>query len=34
MLDRKNLVQLAITVAKADPSAPTSYSFGGQILSN
>ena len=33
MLDRKNLVQLAITVAKADPSAPTAYSFGGQNLS-
>ena len=30
MLDRQNLVQLMKTVAKADPSAPTAYSFGGQ----
>ena len=33
MLDRKNLVALMKTVAKADPSAPTAYSFGGQNLS-
>lgn len=33
MLDRKNLVSLMKTVAKADPSAPTAYSFGGQTLS-
>lgn len=33
MLDRQNLVQLMKTVAKADPSAPTAYSFGGQSLS-
>ena len=33
MLDRKNLVALMKQVAKADPSAPTSYSFGGQTLS-
>lgn len=33
MLDRQNLVQLMKTVAKADPSAPTAYSFGGQNLS-
>ena len=26
-LDKKNLVQLAKTVAKADPSAPVTYSF-------
>ena len=30
MLDRKNLVQLMKTVAKADPSAPVSYSFNGE----
>lgn len=29
-LDKKNLVQLAKTVAKADPSAPVSYSFNGE----
>ena len=29
MLDRANLVALMKQVAKADPSAPTSYSFGG-----
>lgn len=33
MLDRKNLVFLMKTVAKADPSAPTAYSFNGQSLS-
>ena len=33
MLDRKNLVALMKQVAKADPSAPTSYSFNGQNLS-
>ena len=33
MLDRKNLVALMKQVAKADPSAPTSYSFNGQTLS-
>jgi hypothetical protein len=33
MLDRNNLVQLAKTVAKADPSAPVAYSFNGQNLS-
>ena len=32
-LDRKNLVALMKQVAKADPSAPTSYSFNGQNLS-
>lgn len=32
-LDRKNLVALMKQVAKADPSAPTSYSFNGQTLS-
>ena len=32
-LDKKNLVQLAKTVAKADPSAPTSYSFNGETFS-
>ena len=29
-LDRNNLVQLAKTVVKADPSAPVSYSFNGE----
>ena len=29
-LDRNNLVMLAKTVAKADPSAPVSYSFNGE----
>ena len=29
MLDRKELVQLMKTVAKADPSNPVAYSFGG-----
>ena len=33
MLDRKNLVSLMKTVAKADPSAPTAYSYNGQSLS-
>ena len=33
MLDRKNLVALMKQVAKADPSAPTSYSFEGKTLS-
>ena len=33
MLDRKNLVQLMKTVAKADPSTPTAYSFNGESLS-
>ena len=33
MLDIQNIVQLMKTVAKADPSAPTAYSFGGQKLS-
>lgn len=33
MLDRKNLVSLMKIVAKADPSAPTAYSFNGQSLS-
>lgn len=32
-LDRTNLVALMKQVAKADPSAPTSYSFNGQSLS-
>lgn len=33
MLDRQNLVALMKQAAKADPSAPTSYSFNGQALS-
>ena len=33
MLDRVNLVALMKQVAKADPSAPVSYSFNGQNLS-
>ena len=33
MLDRANLVALMKQVAKADPSAPTAYSFNGQSLS-
>ena len=33
MLDFNNLVQLAKVVAKADPSAPTAYSWNGQSLS-
>lgn len=32
-LDRTNLIALMKQVAKADPSAPTSYSFGDQNLS-
>ena len=32
-LDRNNLVQLMKTVAKADPSAPVSYSFNGESFS-
>lgn len=32
-LDRKNLVQLGIMVAKANPSALTSYSFNGESFS-
>ena len=33
MLDRTNLVALMKQVAKADPSAPVSYSFGGENFS-
>ena len=33
MLDRNNLVQLAKTVAKANSSAPTAYSYNGQNFS-
>lgn len=33
MLDRENLVQLMKTVAKANPSAPTAYSYKGESLS-
>lgn len=33
MLDRSNLVQLAKTVARANPSAPVAYSFNGQQFS-
>ena len=33
MLDRKDLVSLMKQVAKANPSAPVAYSFGGQDLS-
>lgn len=32
-LDRQNLLALMKQVAKADPSTPTSYSFGGNTLS-
>lgn len=32
MLDRTNLVQLAKTVARANPSAPVAYSFGDKQL--
>ena len=32
MLDRTNLVALMKQVAKADPAAPTSYTFGDQTL--
>ena len=33
MLDRENLVQLMKTVAKANPAAPTAYSYKGESLS-
>ena len=33
MLDRANLLALMKQVAKADPSAPVSYSFEGQNFS-
>lgn len=33
MLNRDNLVALMKTVAKADPSAPTAYSYNGQSIS-
>lgn len=33
MLDRKNLVSLMKTVAKADPSSPVAYSYGDKQLS-
>lgn len=33
MLDRSNLVQLAKTVARANPSAPVAYSFNGSQFS-
>lgn len=33
MLDRKNLIQLAKTAAKASPSTPIAYSFGDQSFS-
>ena len=33
MLDRNNLVTLMKTVAKANPSAPTAYSWNGESLS-
>ena len=33
MLDRKDLVALMKQVAKANPSAPVAYSFGGKDLS-
>ena len=33
MLDRQNLLSLAKAVAKADSSAPTAYSFGGENFS-
>ena len=33
MLDRNNLLALMKTVAKADVSAPTSYSFNGESFS-
>lgn len=32
-LDRNNLIQLAKTVAKANPSAPVAYSFNGESFS-
>ena len=33
MLDKNNLVALMKQVAKADPSAPTAYSYNGKNLS-
>ena len=33
MLDKNNLIQLAKTVAKADPSTPVAYSWNGESLS-
>ena len=33
MLDKKDLVSLMKTVAKADPSAPISYSYNGENFS-
>ena len=33
MLDRTNLIALMKQVAKADPSAPVSYSFNGENFS-
>ena len=33
MLDKKNLLSLAKTVAKADSSAPIAYSYDGQDFS-
>lgn len=33
MLDNKNFVKLAVTVAKADPTAPKAYSFGNESYS-
>ena len=33
MLDKKNLITLAKTVAKANPSAPTAYSYNGESFS-
>ena len=33
MLDKNNLLALMKTVAKADVSAPTSYSFNGESFS-
>ena len=33
MLDKKNFIALAKTVAKADPKAPTAYSYNGQDFS-
>jgi hypothetical protein len=33
MLDKNNLLALMKQVAKADPSAPVSYSFGGENFS-
>ena len=33
MLNREELLQLTKVVAKADPSAPVAYSWGGNNLS-